>query len=342
MGLGVCQRQFRQFGSVLGTRPSTPQSPRTPLKPLTPSSTKGQETGAADHDKSDIQKILKKLDKLDKIEESMTVQETAVTQITDKLGQMNTKCEDNERDCKQVREETAGVKIQVKVHGMRLTEVEHKVELLKRERRRNILIIDGIAEKEGEKVKEVVGKAFEDLQVQFGTGICSAIFRRGKPPKEVKAHTRPRQIVVIFHRQHGKGEIFRNLSKLKGVEAWEKVYFNDDLTEIQAGEQRDLRALAAFARDIGQESKVKAGQLHLGGRRYRYDELFKLPGEITLLQAKNRHILEDSAIVFQSPYSPLSNLSRATSFSEGNASNWQRGPGNTLELRHVDTRGKHN
>ena len=46
----------------------------------------------------------------------------------------------------------------------------------------------------------------------------------------------------------------------------------------------------------------------LYGRHYRYDELYKLPGEISLLNAKAIHILEDRAVVFQSPHSPLSNL----------------------------------
>ena len=53
---------------------------------------------------------------------------------------------------------------------------------------------------------------------------------------------------------------------------------------------------------------MKSGALILDGRRFRYDVLHKLPSEISLLNAKNIHILEDKGIVFQSPHSPLSNL----------------------------------
>ena len=45
---------------------------------------------------------------------------------------------------------------------------------------------------------------------------------------------------------------------LHGKENWE-MFFNDDLTEIQAGEQRDLRALADYTKKLGHESIVKAG-----------------------------------------------------------------------------------
>ena len=53
---------------------------------------------------------------------------------------------------------------------------------------------------------------------------------------------------------------------------------------------------------------MKAGALWLDGRKFRYEELHRLPDEISLIKAKNLHILEDTAIVFQSPHSPLSNL----------------------------------
>ena len=44
------------------------------------------------------------------------------------------------------------------------------------------------------------------------------------------------------------------------------------------------------------------------GRRYRYEEIHRLLNGITLLNAKTLYILEDKAVVFQGPHSPLSNL----------------------------------
>ena len=113
---------------------------------------------------------------------------------------------------------------------------------------------------------------------------------------------------MVFIRQTEKGEFSGKLKNLKGKDEWKYVYFNDDLTAIQATEQRDLRVLAAYAKSLGKEAIVKGNALWLEGRKYRYEEVHRLPAEISLLKAKNLHILGDQAIVFQSPHSPLSNL----------------------------------
>ena len=115
-------------------------------------------------------------------------------------------------------------------------------------------------------------------------------------------------VVVVFPSVNEKAAIFRNLKNLQGKEEWRRVYFNDDLTETQANEQRDIRALAAFAKTKGYNARVKAGNLLLDGRSYRYQDIGKLPGDITLAKAKTLYILDDRAVVFQSQHSPLSNL----------------------------------
>ena len=241
---------------------------RAPLTPVTP------EVKKATEKKTDMQIILEKLGKLDKIDESITAQEFTVSQIKDKLQKIEEKCEKTNEDSKQVREESAGVKTQVRIHGARLSEIEDRIEQLERERRRNVLLIEGVKEKEREIVKEVVNKAFEDLQVGFDSGVCVSVFRRGRFQNgdaengKGRDRPRPRPIVVIFQRQQDKSEIFRNLKRLKGKEEWNMIFFNDDLTETQENEQRDLRALAAFARDLGHESVVKAGLLFFDTTNY--------------------------------------------------------------------------
>ena len=75
--------------------------------------------------------------------------------------------------------------------------------------------------------------------------------------------------------------------------------------EQQQIEQRDLRA---YAKKIGKEASVRAGAFWLEGRRYRCGDLHRLPDDINLLKAKTLSILNDTAIVFHSPHSSLSNL----------------------------------
>ena len=164
----------------------------------------------------------------------------------------------------------------------------------------------------------IVDDLCKDLQIGINAGSCTTIFRRGKwTGGDIKKNggagtdgvkPRPRPIVVVFPSSNEKAQIFRNLKLLKDKEAWKNVYLNDDLTVQQSNEQRDLRALAAYAKSRGYTSNVKAGALWIDGRKYRYDEIHRLPNDISSLKAKNLHILEDKAIVFQSPHSPLSNL----------------------------------
>ena len=114
--------------------------------------------------------------------------------------------------------------------------------------------------------------------------------------------------MIIFPSTSEKAAIFRNLRNLKDKDEWDRIYFNDDLTETQANEQRDIRALAAFAKTRGYDAKVKAGNLVLDGRGYKYHNLNKLPPDISLIKAKTLYILEDKAVVFQRQHTPLSNL----------------------------------
>ena len=252
---------------------------------------------------ADLQTILDKID-------------VSTKQLTESIDASSERTEKIAEEQKRTKEVTDGLKTQVRVQGVRLSDVEDKIEQLERDKRRSTLIIEGVHEVEGESVSEIVDGIFKDVGVSYTTRACVNIFRRGarvtdgrqQTASRQAARSGPRPIVVVFLRQTEKRELFGNLKNLKGQDKWNKVYFNDDWTEAQAIEQRDLRALAAYARNKGREAIVKGGVLWLEGRRFRYEDLFKLPEDISLLKAKTLNILDGKGIVFQSPHSPLSNL----------------------------------
>ena len=285
---------------------------------LTPSSRipervkpRGAECGdktAAGVNSTDIQRII---DKLDGLEERI---ESSTQHLTEKIDASKLDTEKLAEDCREVKVTTAGLKTQVGIHGTRLSDLEEKIEKLERDKRRNNLVIEGVPEQEREDLGGTVDSIFKDVGVGYNVSVCINLFRRGRKQSGERRQAnnnpdnRPRPIVIAFLRQSDKSEFFRNLKNLKGSEKWKNVYFNDDHTELQATEQRDLRAFAAYAKGIGREASVKAGVLWFEGRRFRYEDLFKLPHDISLLKAKNLEILEGRGIVFQSPHSPLSNL----------------------------------
>ena len=304
--------------SGIGTRASKQSSIPRPLTPGSPATLKME---GKQSDLTDVQKILDRLDGVEtsleaKIDDVMKNQELATAGLKDRVTKNEGEFLVQTERISALKDEMLGANVQLKVHGTRLSDLEEKIERIERERRRNILVLDGIVEKEGENTSTIVDKAFSDLQVGFKARDCTAVFRRGKKPKGdnqeggAATNSRPRErpVIVILPSANEKAAIFRNLKHLKGNEEWKVVFFNDDYTEQQANEQRDLRALAAFAKTKGYTSNLKAGALWLDGRRFRYEELYRLPEDISLIKAKNVHILEDKAIVFQSPHSPLSNL----------------------------------
>ena len=305
-------KSSQRYTSGIVTRAGKPSHIPRPGKPKVDSERR---------DPTDIQRVLDRLDSIEdsldtKINNVITSQEMAAGKLGERIKKNEEEVLVQSERVSALKDDNNGVKVQLRVHGAPLSDIEFKIERLEREKRRATLQIDGMREAEGEVLNTVVDRAFEELQVGFRSGDCTAIFRRGKwtvsdkkeGAKQTERRTRVRPIIVVLPSPIEKAAIFRNLKNLKDKDEWRGVFFGDDLTEQQANEQRDLRALAAYAKTREFNASVKVGTLWLDGRRYRYEELHRLPEGISLIKAKNLHFLDDKAIVFQSPHSPLSNL----------------------------------
>ena len=278
---------------------------------------------------SALEKSLSRFDKVDQdmanikntVDEGIKAQEFNAKQTEDKLDKHVQDCETTKREMKSIKRETDGLRARANFQNFILTDLEEKIEQLERERRRNIMIIEGMPETETLS-PEIVDRLFSDLKLNVDSQLCDRVFRRGKVvPKtsgfgaEQTGSTttrvnkmKPRPIVVSFVRPGDKGRVFKNLINLKGLEIWRGIYFSDDYTEQQKNKIRDLRALAAYLRRIGREASVRNHHLWVDGRRYVNDELNKLAPDLTLEQAKTIEVLNGTGLAFQSIHSPLSNL----------------------------------
>ena len=315
--------------------PKAGGSPRPPSDPRN----EGREDDSYDRGElsvtqsSALEKILARFDVIDsemkaitlKVDEGIKAQEFNTQQIEDKLKEHISDCQETRREVDSIGKEADGLRARVNFQGFRLTDVERRIEQLEREKRRNIMIIEGVLEKEGVFSPGIVDELFVDLKLDFDSLVCERIHRRGKAPPgpsgfaadhtgsndrapKHKVNTRPRPIVVGFLKSADKSKVFRNLSNLKGNDKWKGVYFNDDYTECQKNQIRDLRALAAFARKVGREATVRNHYLWVNGKRYTFEEIGKLAPEITLEKAKTLEVLGGEGLAFQSIHSPLSNL----------------------------------
>ena len=119
-------------------------------------------------------KILNKLDALDtKIDDTKDHLSQRIDNNIAKTDQLAEKCNE-------VKDEAAGLKTQATVHGVRLDELEAKIEQLEREKRRTTLIIDGVQEEQGEDTADIVDQIFEDIGVDYTKRLVVNIYRRGR------------------------------------------------------------------------------------------------------------------------------------------------------------------
>ena len=189
----------------------------------------------------------------------------------------------------------------------RLNEVENITQrFLKQEedhKRRNI-IIEGIKESSFQKTKEEITELLTDLGVEMSPLTVVNLHRLGKQTDD---SSRQRPVKVLFLSNLTKQMLFKNISKLKDKEKWNKISINDDVTEDTKNIQRDLRCLAASARAKGLKAQQKGKALILEGQRYMYSEIDSLPHDISLENAKI--VDTPDGVAFQGKHAYLSNLS---------------------------------
>ena len=176
-----------------------------------------------------------------------------------------------------------------------------KLASLDNDKRRSNLIIHGVKEKDSPPPRQVANDLFTELGVPFGEGDCDYIYRIG--PSQ-QGNDRPRPILIQLTKLRHKGEVFRNVHKLKDKAKWAPVHISEDLTDENSRKQRDLKAIAALATDLGYEARVNGLTISIDGKKFTYNNIDQLPDDLTLSAAKT--IKVKNGIAFQGPHSPLS------------------------------------
>ena len=152
---------------------SSPARPRDPPKTPANPDKKGAEKGKL-KESENIVKILEKLDSLDNNIESTRVH------LSERIDKNNEKTEQLSVDCTKVKVGNDILKTKVTVHGIRLSELEAKIEQLERDRRKTTLIIDGVEELDDEDTADIVEDVFKDIGVDYNTKVVVNLYRRGR------------------------------------------------------------------------------------------------------------------------------------------------------------------
>ena len=111
-----------------------------PRDPLTTTPNRSADSKSGDK----LQEILNKLDKLEQLDVLEERIDTSTKQLTEKIEESNEKTERLSSEYTEVKVDAAILKTQVSIHGLRLNDLEAKIEQLEREKRRTTLVIDGV------------------------------------------------------------------------------------------------------------------------------------------------------------------------------------------------------
>ena len=113
-----------------------------------------------------------------------------------------------------------------------------------------------------------------------------------------------------FANVNTKHELYKNIKKLGESRKWKQVYVQDDLPYEVQQERKEMRCLAALARERGHNALLKGNTLIVDEVRYLYKDCGDLPEGINMINAK---LVEfDDGWAFQSHNAFPSNMAKCT------------------------------
>ena len=137
-----------------------------------------------------------------------------------------------------------------------------KISAFDNDKRKFNMILYGIKEQCTPPIRQQVNELFLDLGVTFTEAECD--YRIGPVPQN---KDRPRPDLIQLTKLSYKGQIFKNVHKLKDNDKWSRVHIAEDMSEENSCKQRDLRVLMALAIDKGYEARVNGLKIIIEGKR---------------------------------------------------------------------------
>ena len=95
-------------------------------------------------------------------------------------------------------------------------------------------------------------------------------------------------ILVKFTNVNVKHELYKNIKKLGESDKWKYVFIQDELPHEVQQERKDMRCLAALARERGHTATVKGNALIVDEVKYLFKECGDLPEGINMENAELR------------------------------------------------------
>ena len=124
----------------------------------------------------------------------------------------------------------------------------------------------------------------------------------GLGPKKSNRNDNPRDIIVRFHFFGDRSEVWKNRTKLKGI----NIIIKEDFPQVVKDRRSQLLPIAAAARLQGKKASVVADKLIVDGKMFGVSTLHKLPNELDTKKLTTKST--ETGTIFYGKLSPLSNF----------------------------------
>ena len=146
-----------------------------------------------------------------------------------------------------------------------LHKVEAKIIADGEETERCSVLLEGVLEKTKIKPREIASNLLKELGINHVDSDIRVASRMGQLQNNQR---KGRAIKIKFSATFFKQEIYKNISKLKGNNNWEGIIVSDVLMQEEQSQRRDLRCIAAYAKSIDIDAKVKGDKLIIDEKVY--------------------------------------------------------------------------
>ena len=192
----------------------------------------------------------------------------------------------------------------LKEHDQHIQVLLKKNKIIEDERRRSNIIIEGLKEEQHTQPKQQILEMLSDIGADIEADDMTVVTRLG-PGGRTKT-SRPRPVLVKFTNTNKKHELYKHVKNLGQNDKWKMIRIQDDLPLEVQNERKEMRCLAALARENGHDATLKGNALIVDDRRYLYKELGDLPEGINMTNAKLVKVEDGWA--FQGHYAFCSNM----------------------------------
>ena len=212
------------------------------------------------------------------------------------------KLEQRERSLNEFTERVVTLEQENHMQAETIKRLVKKVDIMEQAYRSHNIILEGLSEDKNENLRKKIDELFEEIDLPFDSEWTDTIHRIGVRNEKSK---RPRAVKVNFPFLRYRNEFFRKLYKLKHSQKYKRVYVVDDFPPEMQDKIKDLRAINAYARSKGLDTKMKGAKILIDGKAYSHDDIVNLAHNLSMEAAKLVEV--EDGVAFQGKYAFLSN-----------------------------------